>query len=138
MVHGNDMFFSEHSGKMGTCVRKYSFSRYLYKLVFSGSKCEHCWINRLQSVIFQQIGDWDADKESDEAILEKSNHRAFLAYQWGVWVTAWARWHLEEGIKLAHQKGAEFIYCDTDSVKQVIRNIERDKNTDSHRNQCHR
>lgn len=69
------------------------------------------------SVIFQQIGDWDTDDQTDEEILEKSNHRAFLAYQWGVWVTAWARWHLEEGIKLAHQAGAEFIYCDTDSVK---------------------
>ena len=69
------------------------------------------------SVVFRQVGDWDADEESDEAILEKSNHRAFLAYQWGVWVTAWARWHLEEGIKLAHQNSAEFIYCDTDSVK---------------------
>lgn len=69
------------------------------------------------SVIFKQVGDWDADTETDEAILEKSNHRAFLAYQWGVWVTAWARWHLEQGIKLAHQKGCEFVYCDTDSVK---------------------
>lgn len=69
------------------------------------------------SVVFKQEGDWDVDTESDEAILEKSNHRAFLAYQWGVWVTAWARWHLEQGIKLAHQKGCEFIYCDTDSVK---------------------
>lgn len=69
------------------------------------------------SVIFQQVGDWEEDTETDEAILEKSNHRAFLAYQWGVWVTAWARWHLEEGIRLAHKEGAEFIYCDTDSVK---------------------
>lgn len=69
------------------------------------------------SVVFKQVGDWDIDTETDEAILEKSNHRAFLAYQWGVWVTAWARWHLEQGIKLAHQKGCEFIYCDTDSVK---------------------
>lgn len=46
--------------------------------------------------------------------LEKHNKRAFLCYQWGVWITAWARYHLEEAIRLA---GDNFVYCDTDSVK---------------------
>lgn len=49
-------------------------------------------------------------------LLNNSNRRAFLAYQWGVWVTAWARYRLEEGIRLA---GDGFIYCDTDSVKYI-------------------
>lgn len=40
----------------------------------------------------------------------------FLPYQWGVWVAAWARYRLEEGIKLA---GDSFVYCDTDSVKYL-------------------
>ena len=48
--------------------------------------------------------------------LKDANRRAFLAYQWGCWVTAWARYRLEEGIKLA---GDNFVYCDTDCVKYV-------------------
>lgn len=48
--------------------------------------------------------------------LKEANRRSFLAYQWGCWVTAWARYRLEEGIKLA---GDNFVYCDTDCVKYV-------------------
>lgn len=48
--------------------------------------------------------------------LKDANRRAFLAYQWGCWVTAWARYRLEEGIRLA---GDQFVYCDTDCVKYV-------------------
>lgn len=69
------------------------------------------------AILFQQVGDWEEDLEPDETILEKHNRKAFLAYQWGVWVTAWSRWELEQGIKLAHGEGCNFIYCDTDSVK---------------------
>ena len=70
------------------------------------------------SMIFQQIGDWEEDTISDEELLGKSNQKAFLAYQWGVWVTAHARDALERGIRLVHEtEGADFIYCDTDSVK---------------------
>lgn len=92
-------------------------------------------------IIFSQEGDWEDEianhfhdkiengeklNEEDLAwieqrkaeILEKSNSKAFLAYQWGVWVTAWSRLMLEEGIRLVHDtEGADFIYCDTDSVK---------------------
>lgn len=90
--------------------------------------------------IFKQCGDFDTDetilkelaekegwdeKQLREAILEKekdilceSNRRAFLAYQWGVWVTAHSRDALERGIRLVHETdGADFVYCDTDSVK---------------------
>ena len=71
------------------------------------------------NLIFQQIGDWEEDMTlSDEEILGRSNAKAFLAYQWGVWVTAHSREALERGIRLVHDtEGADFIYCDTDSVK---------------------
>ena len=70
------------------------------------------------SLIFQQVGDWLEDDKPDEELLGKSNNRAFLAYQWGVWVTAHARAALERGIRIVHgTDGADFIYCDTDSVK---------------------
>ena len=59
------------------------------------------------------------DTGADRAvILEKSNARAFQSYAWGVWVTAWARFRLQEGIDLV---GDSFVYCDTDSVKYIDR-----------------
>lgn len=90
--------------------------------------------------IFKQLGDFDTDESllqkqainegwdiptlkrailaKQEELLGKSNQKAFLAYQWGVWVTAHSRDALERGLRLVHEtEGAEFIYCDTDSVK---------------------
>lgn len=68
-----------------------------------------------QSIIFKN-GDWESGNEEMADLLETSNRKAFLCYQWGVWVTAWARFRLQEGIKLA---GDNFVYCDTDSVKYI-------------------
>lgn len=51
-----------------------------------------------------------------EKLLKASNKKAFLAYQWGVWVTRHARARLQAGIDLA---GHNFIYADTDSVKYI-------------------
>ena len=64
------------------------------------------------------IVDPDADPEK---LLEKTNKKAFTAYQWGCWTTSWSRLRLEEGLRLAHQndKGIFFLYCDTDSVKYI-------------------
>lgn len=54
--------------------------------------------------------------------LRRYNKKAFLVYQWGVWVTAWARWELQLMIDNAgdgvHTESA-FIYTDTDSVKFI-------------------
>lgn len=57
-----------------------------------------------------------ADTKTPEEILISGRKRQFMPYQWGVWVTAWARYRLEEGICLA---GEDFVYCDTDSVKHL-------------------
>lgn len=87
--------------------------------------------------IFKQEGDFDTDytiieeddnltdkekkeriEELEKDLLGKYNKKAFLAYQWGVWVTAHSRDALERGIRLVHDtEGADFVYCDTDSVK---------------------
>ena len=58
----------------------------------------------------------DKDDISQEELLEDHNKRAFLAYQWGCWVTARAREHLQKGIDLC---GINFVYCDTDSCKYI-------------------
>lgn len=46
----------------------------------------------------------------------KNIDKSTMPYQWGVWVTAWARLRLEEAIKLC---GNDFLYCDTDSVYYI-------------------
>jgi hypothetical protein len=60
--------------------------------------------------------DFRERNDNPEELLSTYNKRAFLCYQWGVWVTAWARYRLEEGIRLA---GDNFIYSDTDCVKYI-------------------
>ena len=60
-----------------------------------------------QNVIYTQEPEDPDDlfleaSDSEEELLEKHNRRAFLCYQWGCWVTAWARYRLEEGIRLSY------------------------------------
>lgn len=71
-------------------------------------------------ILYTGPGAFDESTEkTGPEILEESNRRAFFPYQWGVWCTAWARYRLEEGIRLAHGPDSEFVYCDTDSVKYL-------------------
>lgn len=60
--------------------------------------------------------DFVKHEDNPEELLTAYNKKAFLCYQWGVWTTAWARYRLEEGIRLAKDG---FVYCDTDSVKYI-------------------
>lgn len=68
-----------------------------------------------QGIIFDGQNFLIDDKPITE-LLEKNSKRAYLCYAWGVWITAWARLRLQEGLELA---GDGAIYCDTDSVKYV-------------------
>lgn len=65
--------------------------------------------------------DYESEGRELSELLEESHKKAFLNYAWGIWVTAWARYELEEGIRCVHESksGAEFLYCDTDSVKYI-------------------
>ena len=73
-----------------------------------------------QSLIFTE-SDEDVFKVDEnvsrETLLTEYNRTAFLPFQWGVWVTAWARYRLKEGINIV---GDRYLYDDTDSVKYVI------------------
>ena len=76
-----------------------------------------------QSILFID-NDFKEQNENEAELLLAYNKKAFLAYQWGVWVTAWARYRLEEGIQLAYgdvndPNAPQFVYCDTDSVKYL-------------------
>jgi len=55
-------------------------------------------------------------EQDPEAVLAAYQKRAFLAYQWGCWVTSWSRAELQSGLDLA---GHNAVYCDTDSVKYL-------------------
>jgi len=61
------------------------------------------------------------DPEADpEEILEKNNKKAFLLYQWGVWVCSWGRFELQKGIdNIMYSGTGDFLYCDTDSCKYI-------------------
>ena len=68
-----------------------------------------------QSIMFKN-GVFEPGQEDPEKLLEESNKKKFLAYQWGIWVTAHVRRRLRYGIQKA---GIGFVYCDTDSVKYI-------------------
>lgn len=53
---------------------------------------------------------------SDQELYASTINKAFICYAWGVWTTAWARYHLQQAIGLV---GYNFVYCDTDSVKFI-------------------
>lgn len=68
---------------------------------------------------------WTTDFKNDDQIemaLAKYNKniRRFLCYQWGIWVTAYARRNLFSGIK---EFAEDYIYSDTDSLK--VKNYEK-------------
>ena len=79
----------------------------------------------VQSPVKQRIDFNDGDIENlfkaqeneEEELLNSYQSKAFLPYQWGVWVTAWARLRLKECINIV---GDRFVYSDTDSVKFIL------------------
>lgn len=77
--------------------------------------------NILNTEIEYNNGEY-TEKKMTEVEMQKAldkyykNHRSFLNYSWGVFVTAYARRELEDGLNIV---GLDTIYCDTDSVKYI-------------------
>jgi hypothetical protein len=70
-----------------------------------------------QDIIYHEgTGEFTEDDAPPESLLAEFSKHAFLAYQWGVWITAWARLRLQEGIDLC---GHNCVYVDTDSCKYL-------------------
>lgn len=77
--------------------------------------------NILNTEIKYHDGEYTEKKMTEEEMQEAldkyyKNHRSFLNYSWGVFVTAYARRELEDGLNIA---GLDTVYCDTDSVKYI-------------------
>ena len=73
-----------------------------------------------QSIEFIQ-GEFIQGSQPVGELLGSAVKKAFLCYQWGVWVTAHARRELRRAIDLC---GMNFVYTDTDSVKYVKSEID--------------
>ena len=65
----------------------------------------------------------ELNDETMEDLIEDYQRSGWLPYQWGVWVTAYAREKLEAGLRAIPMDS--FIYADTDSIK-CIGNYDRE------------
>lgn len=69
-----------------------------------------------RSIVFDGVNFKLDDEKTLQDLHSENMRKQFICYAWGVWVTAWARYRLQEAIQLV---GDGFIYCDTDSVKYI-------------------
>lgn len=72
-------------------------------------------------IIFKD-GKWTIDEFNREELYATEIKKRFLPYQWGIFVTAWARMRLHQGYRLAQATypgttHETFVYADTDSIK---------------------
>lgn len=79
-----------------------------------------CYTNPVHNIIsINEDGEWIEDVPEIAEALKKywKSRNSFLVYAWGVWITAWARRHLEDLFNALGQD--KVIYGDTDSGKAV-------------------
>lgn len=68
-------------------------------------------------IVFEN-GDWKPGEYDRQSAYDDAMQHVFTNYAWAVWVTAWARYRLFEGIQIAtRETRLNFVYADTDSVK---------------------
>lgn len=75
-----------------------------------------CVQDPAKQTYYYREGEFVIGDKTIKFLISKNNRKAFLNYAWGVWVSAWARYRLQEGINLC---GDNIVYCDTDSCKYV-------------------
>lgn len=78
-----------------------------------------CFTDPVRDGVTLEDGEWDTKEPADKRkALEDyyESYNAFLHYQWGVFVAAFARKRLQEAIDIC---GDNLVYVDTDSVKYI-------------------
>lgn len=133
--------FSARYGKLPIMLRDVIMNYYRNKTVLKGSKegtDDYLFYMKNKEQLNACYGMTVEDPAKDEIrlidrvyvredrplqeLIEEHNRTAFLSYAWGVWITAWSRKRLADGIDCITKKGTEpmnFIYSDTDSIKYV-------------------
>ena len=71
-----------------------------------------------ETYIDNETGEWHEALVDIDELLAKfyKSRNSFLSYQWGVFVTAYARKRLQDGLD---RIGLDVVYCDTDSIKYL-------------------
>lgn len=128
-------FYIARKGKLPIELRNQVINYYEKKTTLKGDK-EHYYEymkskNKLNSIFGMTVtspvrpelsiidGVWIKEEDFDlDEKLEKyyRSYNNFLSYQWGVFVTAHARYRLQQGLNLV---GNDVVYCDTDSIKYL-------------------
>ena len=97
-VKGKEAEYLLHKGMLNSC-----YGMCVTDLVSDGEQCTY---NKGWEHIEQDI---------EECVNQYNNNpNRFLFYVWGIFVTAYARNNLFNGIKTI---GQDYVYCDTDSIK---------------------
>lgn len=82
--------------------------------------CYGCFVqNPIRVMTLFRNGEYiDDNSKSFNELYDAYCRNTWSCYQWGVWITAWSRYNLQVAIdKVNRTPGAQFVYCDTDSVK---------------------
>ena len=97
-------------------------SQYKTSKQFINSLFGMCVTAILQENVIFSNDEWYVETMDIEAIntglnkLREKPYKNFLSYQWGVWITAYARRALWTPIQ---EIDGDVIYCDTDSIKYI-------------------
>ena len=77
-----------------------------------------CMVTDIAKDVITYNNDWITEPVDIEKAIAKYNksQSRFLFYPWGVFITAWSRYHLFSGILECKD---DYIYSDTDSIKIV-------------------
>lgn len=81
-----------------------------------------CVTNPVCDTIEYDNDDWTSTPPNLAECLDElvTNKSTFLLYQWGVWVSAWARYELLTFVnQIETEVGNRVVYCDTDSIKYI-------------------
>lgn len=80
-----------------------------------------CVTNPVNDNIVYNGGEWTSTAPDITKALQeyRDSQSTFLLYQWGVWVSALARYELLQTVADITEISNNVVYCDTDSIKYV-------------------